>query len=96
MLKPTDVPKPNFVFWLAEPGFVKVVQPEPRREVLFSGESARLWELIDAEEYTVTDLVALMAAEGVEEIRSLGLLEQFLSLGLLTSENFLWKEGDNP
>ncbi len=94
MLRPTDVPKPNNVFWMCGPGFVKVVQPEPRREVLFSGDSARLWELIDAEEHTVTSLLQCMAAEGTVEERSLSMLDELLRLELITTENYLWKEGE--
>lgn len=92
MLRLTDVPRPNNVFWVSEPGFIRVVQPEPRREVLLAGERAQLWELIDAEEYSVKDLVALMAAEGIQETRTLELLNRLLTLDLITVQNYLWKE----
>lgn len=92
MLRPTDVPRPNNVFWVSEPGFIKVVQAEPRREVLLAGETAHLWELLDAEEYAVADLVARMVAEGIQEAYTLQLLNRLLALDLITTQNYLWKE----
>ncbi len=92
MLKPMEVPKPNNVFWLSGQGFVKLVQMEPKREVLFAGKAAKLWELIDAEEYTVEELVERMADEDVEETEVLRLLDNFESLNLITIQNYLWKE----
>lgn len=94
MLVPTDVPKHNNTFWLSGPGFIKVIQPEPRREILFSGETARLWELIDLQEYTVGELVTRMAEEGMTEERARHLLGRFREMGLITVENFLWKGGE--
>jgi hypothetical protein len=92
MLKPTEIPRPNNIFWLSGNGFVKLVQAEPKREVLFASEAAKLWELIDAEEYTIEELVERMKREGVEEAEVFRLLDEFESLNLITSQNYLWQE----
>ena len=92
MLKSTAVPKSNNVFWLSGQGFIKLIQAEPKREVLLAGEMANLWILIDAEECTVEELVVRMADEGVEEAEVLRILDNFISLDLITIHNYLWKE----
>ncbi len=92
MLKMTDVPRPNNVFWIVDSGVIKVIQSQPQREVLLGTETARLWELIDLEEHTVTDLINIMRDEGIEEGVVINTLNRLKAIELITSENFLWKE----
>lgn len=92
MLKPYDLPKINNVFWLSEDGYVKVVQLEPKREILFSDEAATLWCLIDKEEHTVEELTTQMAENDLNESQVMGMLNNFESLDLISTVNYLWKE----
>lgn len=93
MFAPTDVPKSSNTFWLAGDGYVRVVQAEPQREIFLTGAAARLWEWIDDQVHTVVELVTLLAAEGVPPEQSTQTLERFRALGLITTENYLWKGG---
>jgi uncharacterized protein len=96
MFVPTDVPKSNNTFWLAGTGFIRVVQAEPHREILLTGAAARLWEWIDGQNLTVADLLVRLRAEGIDPEPGTRILEHLHALGLITAENYLWKEGATP
>jgi hypothetical protein len=78
--------------WVGGEGWVKVLQPEPRREVYFSGPAAQLWEWLDAQESTVAQLIARMAEHGVPADRTHAMLERLRAMQLISAESSLWRE----
>lgn len=95
MFAPTDVPRPSQTFWVGGEGWVKVVQPEPRREVFLAGPAAALWERIDAQESTVAELMAGLEQGGVCPEQTLAMLERLRAMHLITAERYLWQEGSS-